>query len=357
MKKLSDAFGRTTHKFMTKIGKAEETHDPEYEAAKERCLSEGKRLKLIAKHTEKHMQLLQSNTVVFGEVVDEFATLNAGGPGVAELTAALKEVEEARTKAEAALQSDLCSPVYHFYEQYKLMKRRMNVLETRRTDMDRFHTQVLKITEKTTGGRDGLGEADAKYRAAREAYEKLHDEMMADFARLHEELKPFLGPAAAVFMREQARYAEAYGAAMGRLSAFAGSVDTSRLVGYPHVITPAEASAAGAGGLLPEKKDKSASSSASTTATTTTATPAPAPTPASTTTATPASAPPPARPLPTKKQERCRALYNFQGEDATELSFKKGDIIVVTGKQGEWWEGEANGKKGLFPANYVQLIE
>jgi len=297
------------------------------------------------------MQLLQSNAVVFGEVVDEFTSLNAGGPGVAELTAALKEVESARAKAEAALQADLCSPIYRFHEQYKLMKRRMAVLETRRTDMDRFHTQVLKITEKTTGGRDGLGEADAKYRAAREAYEKLHDEMMADFARLHEELKPFLGPAAAVFMREQASYAEAYGAAMGRLSAFASSVDTSHLASYPPVITPAEASVAGAGAVLPEKKEKPTGASAP--STTTTSATAPAPTP--TTTAT--SAPPPARPLPTRKQERCRGLYNFQGEDDTELSFKKGDVIVVTGKQGEWWEGELNGKKGLFPANYVQLIE
>lgn len=34
----------------------------------------------------------------------------------------------------------------------------------------------------------------------------------------------------------------------------------------------------------------------------------------------------------------------------------EGDIIIVLKKDGEWWLGEANGKKGLFPSTYVSPV-
>ena len=129
--KLSAAVGRTTHKFMTKIGKAEDTQDPEYIASKMRTMTEGTKLKLIARHTEKLVDLYRNNAVVFGEVVDEFATLNTTGPGVNELVAALKEIEAARVSSETRLREELCTPIYHFHEQYKLIKNRMKELNIR----------------------------------------------------------------------------------------------------------------------------------------------------------------------------------------------------------------------------------
>lgn len=55
--------------------------------------------------------------------------------------------------------------------------------------------------------------------------------------------------------------------------------------------------------------------------------------------------------------ERVRALYEFWAENPAELSFQLGDIITVVNKEDEgWWEGELNGKKGLFPANYVEIV-
>ena len=34
-----------------------------------------------------------------------------------------------------------------------------------------------------------------------------------------------------------------------------------------------------------------------------------------------------------------RALYDFEGKDEGDLSFKAGDIIEVTSRDEEWWEG------------------
>ncbi|EMF13346.1 uncharacterized protein SEPMUDRAFT_148680 [Sphaerulina musiva SO2202] len=52
------------------------------------------------------------------------------------------------------------------------------------------------------------------------------------------------------------------------------------------------------------------------------------------------------------------ALYDFEGQTADDLPFREGDkirVIKKTDSTDDWWEGEVNGKKGSFPANYVQL--
>ncbi|XP_037947810.1 uncharacterized protein LOC119679497 isoform X2 [Teleopsis dalmanni] len=52
-----------------------------------------------------------------------------------------------------------------------------------------------------------------------------------------------------------------------------------------------------------------------------------------------------------------KALYNFQGQGARELTFKKGDIIYIRRKiDANWYEGEHNAMIGLLPANYIEII-
>ncbi|KAF8965174.1 hypothetical protein BGZ46_000629 [Entomortierella lignicola] len=57
------------------------------------------------------------------------------------------------------------------------------------------------------------------------------------------------------------------------------------------------------------------------------------------------------------KPDVVTALYDFDGEQAADLSFKKGDIITVISKtpsRNDWWAGRCNGREGSFPANYTQ---
>ncbi|KAK7441818.1 hypothetical protein VKT23_016480 [Stygiomarasmius scandens] len=61
---------------------------------------------------------------------------------------------------------------------------------------------------------------------------------------------------------------------------------------------------------------------------------------------------------PPSMQERksVRALYDFSGS-SDELSFTVGDEIVVLNEVLEgWWMGELNGKQGLFPTPYTEVI-
>jgi len=66
---------------------------------------------------------------------------------------------------------------------------------------------------------------------------------------------------------------------------------------------------------------------------------------------------PRAPPAASASRPQAKALYEYQAADATELGFAVGDIITVT-KQDDsgWWEGECNGKAGMFPGNFVELL-
>ncbi|KAK0673856.1 putative cell division control protein 25 CDC25 [Cercophora samala] len=53
-----------------------------------------------------------------------------------------------------------------------------------------------------------------------------------------------------------------------------------------------------------------------------------------------------------------RALYDYEADDRTSLSFHEGDIIqVITRLESGWWDGVINGVRGWFPSNYCQIID
>ncbi|GFT16537.1 drebrin-like protein [Nephila pilipes] len=56
---------------------------------------------------------------------------------------------------------------------------------------------------------------------------------------------------------------------------------------------------------------------------------------------------------------KARALYDYQAADETEISFDPDDIITHIEQIDEgWWQGLApDGSWGLFPANYVELLD
>ncbi|KAK2461507.1 hypothetical protein APHAL10511_005970 [Amanita phalloides] len=56
---------------------------------------------------------------------------------------------------------------------------------------------------------------------------------------------------------------------------------------------------------------------------------------------------------------KAKALYAYTAspDDATELSFSKGDVLDILDKQGKWWQArKSDGKAGIAPSNYLQII-
>uniref|UniRef100_A0A3P8SDB1 Rac/Cdc42 guanine nucleotide exchange factor 6 n=1 Tax=Amphiprion percula TaxID=161767 RepID=A0A3P8SDB1_AMPPE len=53
-----------------------------------------------------------------------------------------------------------------------------------------------------------------------------------------------------------------------------------------------------------------------------------------------------------------KARFNFKQNNEDELSFSKGELILVTRQEeGGWWEGTLNGRTGWFPSNYVREVK
>ena len=54
-----------------------------------------------------------------------------------------------------------------------------------------------------------------------------------------------------------------------------------------------------------------------------------------------------------------QALYHYKAEMKCDLEFRKGQMIYVitrTDTQNDWWEGKLEGRVGIFPANYVKVL-
>jgi len=86
----------------------------------------------------------------------------------------------------------------------------------------------------------------------------------------------------------------------------------------------------------------------------TTATPTATPTP---TPSTPLEMAPKLPPKPVR--EMARVLYSYSALQPDELELKEGDLVIILVKDCEdkgWWKGELNGKVGVFPDNFVELI-
>ncbi|NXA09359.1 SH319 protein, partial [Sapayoa aenigma] len=58
------------------------------------------------------------------------------------------------------------------------------------------------------------------------------------------------------------------------------------------------------------------------------------------------------------KKGKARALYDFHGENDDELSFKAGDMITeLESVDEDWMSGEIQGRSGMFPKNFVQILK
>lgn len=97
--------------------------------------------------------------------------------------------------------------------------------------------------------------------------------------------------------------------------------------------------------------------------------------------------PPPApKPQPRPQGPRCRAIYQYVGQDTDEISFEVNDVfdlvkegvkinvkiknqwavihpavvhdisLVYSVDPSGWWTGRVRGREGLFPGNYVEKI-
>ncbi|KAM7111069.1 sorbin and SH3 domain-containing protein 2 isoform 10-T10 [Molossus nigricans] len=63
------------------------------------------------------------------------------------------------------------------------------------------------------------------------------------------------------------------------------------------------------------------------------------------------------RGTPDKEKLPAKAVYDFKAQTSKELSFKKGDTVYILRKIDQnWYEGELQGRVGIFPISYVEKL-
>ncbi|CAB3978106.1 SH3 domain-containing kinase-binding 1-like [Paramuricea clavata] len=69
------------------------------------------------------------------------------------------------------------------------------------------------------------------------------------------------------------------------------------------------------------------------------------------------------KPVPDKnvvneKSSMAKVTFDYEAENNDELTLKEGDMVKVLDQEEEgWWKGELNGKIGVFPSNFVELVK
>lgn len=64
------------------------------------------------------------------------------------------------------------------------------------------------------------------------------------------------------------------------------------------------------------------------------------------------------QPPPVEREQYCEALYEFTPQNPDEIRLSVGQRIkIINRSDANWWEGECNGKVGMFPATYVKELD
>merc|ERR1712110_820176 len=242
--------------------------------------------------------------------------------------------------------------------------------------MDRYNSDLKSLMSKTDAEPNRLQIAKEKAEYKTRDYHALNEELIKDIPLLLKDRSRFFDGLFANLVSGQAQYLVEAARAMNIISPTLESVDRTRAANWPFTVTEPSRSAFAGSTVLPDGptftsshapvqapvhvvpqqssfQQMPSSSAASGISLSKPTAPAAAPVAAAAPEAARAAAPAAA---PTAQVQFAKALYPFQGQDNTEISFQPGDQVQIIAQSGDWWVGEIKGARGYFPSNYVQLI-
>jgi len=353
----------------------------------------------------KYFSLIRDVQQHHAVIAEEFAKIYESYEGMWETSQKNQqcqiEIDQQRASLEGQMNDDVFMPLSEYMGQYKTLKDRCSERDKRKIDMDRFRGEVKSLTEKPPKDPSKLPNAQAKYNCARKGYEDLNSEVCRDMGALYFDRIKFTDPILATFVTVQHTFFDTASRQMSEVSRFIQHIDRSAIHRHARVISESSAAqndpyAVGAGGAQtgPPQNVQTFTGSQTMSGPPTRVNypqggggynqgppqggyngsasvggynPGPSQGGYNGGGGAPggfarggATGGPPARPQSVSTgppRMVAQALYAFTAQSPAELSFNFGDRITILTQQGEWWQGEINGKQGLIPSNYVQLIQ
>jgi len=340
-----------------------------YNNEKQRFLDTYGAIKKVNKDAQKLLDLLKEVSVVQASLAEDFYELYESKAELYNATLKYQDVtkqcDASRQQFDDQLRGDFIEPISKYIGQYKEMKRRIEEVEVRKVDMDRYSRDVRTGTEK---GKGGMTTKEQKAESAKVNYQNLHDELLRDLPLLYEDRIPFFNPALATYLTGVSEFSRSVAKSNADSAAQVNHINRGSIHDHPRITTPSDISSAKfktTSPNMPHKDNTSSSSSSTSNASHYQTPPHTSTATAPTTSVTQQSSESTGRALPmpnlpTKPNNlgapKASALFDFNAQESNELSFKGGDILTIVKQNGDWWEGELNGKRGLLPSNYVKLL-
>eukprot|EP01092_Planopodium_desertum_P011932 TRINITY_DN55296_c0_g1_i5.p1 TRINITY_DN55296_c0_g1~~TRINITY_DN55296_c0_g1_i5.p1 ORF type:complete len:376 (+),score=63.87 TRINITY_DN55296_c0_g1_i5:2-1129(+) len=364
---IKAGFQRTKQKVLTKFGKSEKTVDIQFDQDVERFKATLKALENTQKHCKEFLKSLRSLCIAENGLAEDMSASFESHSSVYDAAnknkTIIAELDHARTQLEEKMREDFLEPFSEYLSQYGSIKSRIDERNRRLVDMDRYRHDYQKASEKGDAGKAQMNKK--KYVGMKKAYVAINTELLKDIPALIKDRQVFLAPLFATLLHSEINYYSAAANILNGIAPMIRHVDRGASHTHPKVITPDESSTykmeinltGPVDDSSSDEEDASGEAHHEAKAPAAAAKPAATPKPAGAT-PKPGGAVPPPRPAAKAATKRARALYPFTGQDSTELSFAYGDEIVLlkSNPAEEWWEGELNGRRGLLPSNYVELI-
>ena len=285
---------------------------------------------------------------------------------VKDYVALLEKMMLEKTRVDEEVRRGFQDPLNKYKAQYRELEERIRERGRRYDEMVKLEDDVKTYKKKND---PRLAGTERRLTSAKQGYEDLHAELSEDIPKLVEDKVRFFEPLVAVLIDAQMMFFSGMAAKLADIQSRITHIDRNSSSNHPKVIRPRQESSVG----------RSYSSFGGST----TAAPRPEASYASTGNqydsqqggygAAPpqqydsynagGAAPPavPHRSLPTvpgqASQPRARGQWDFNTAQPNELPFRAGDVLnVIDSSGGDWWTAELNGRQGLVPSNYLQMI-
>lgn len=298
--------------------------------------------------------MLKSQKKVATDISEHYGDVKNIPEGmVKDFVALIDKMMLEKTRVDEEVRRGFQDPLNKYKGQYREIDERIRERSRRFEEMMKLEDDVKKY-KKNSDAR--LGGTERRLAGAKQAYEDLHAELSEDIPKLVEDKVRFFEPMVAVLIDAQFLFFNNMAAKLSELQARITHIDRASANTHPKVIRPRNESAVG-------RSYSSFGGGGSSGA-------APRPTETGGYGAGYDSNPPPQQsygaappPVPHRSlpgvpaQPQARGMWDFNSAQPNELPFRAGDVLnIVDSSGGDWWTAELNGRQGLIPSNYVQMI-
>jgi len=379
LKKMSTSVARAKQVALAKIGQSEATVDAQFNQLESSFKEQYSKMKKLTKYVQNYQSAIadlgNAQQGMSQMIIDQYEPTDQ----MFTVASLLKDdvsvkIEQLRDQMEKYYGENFYQPIERYLTQYKVIEERIAERNTRLVDMDRYNSEVKTLMSRPDTVPTKLQLAKDKADAKRVEYSTLNEELIQDIQKLIADRSRFFDALFANLVQAQTEYLSGSAQSLSELNSKFVNVNRTAVRNWPRTITDPSQSAfrgvsavevcsspqgspnpsanssfdpnMGQGGMDPNMGMAQQPASMGMVQQQ----------PQMGNTSFDPNQPSPGISLNKPSVVKAKALYPFQGQDASELTFQFNEEIVVLRQGGEWWEGELNGRRGLFPANYVKLI-